>query len=68
MEEERARTTRTREPEPKICFLSMMGPEQVECARGDCAAWNPNEKYSGCMLTQAVGTISYNLMMMMKRR
>jgi len=68
MDEERARTTGTREPEPKICFLSMMGPEQVECAREDCAAWNPNEKYSGCILMQAVNTISYNLMTMMKRR
>jgi len=68
MEETRATPRKVREPEPKLCFLSMMNAEQYKCPMHDCMAWNSNPKYPGCLLTQAVNSISYNLVMMMKGR
>jgi len=67
MSEQKAKTRKLREPEPKICFLSMMNSEQFTCPRQDCVAWNTNPKYPGCLIMQALQTTSYNLVQMMKR-
>lgn len=66
MSETKAVPKRKREPEPKICFLSMASPEQVLCARHECAAWNTNKKYPGCALLQNLQNMSLNIYAIMQ--